>query len=420
MIMSSVTARATDDTLIRYTPAAPSVSSANTWTQTQTFGASIQFLPQLSGKGPFLLDQTLTSANGSLNPAFFLGYNARPNGPHIVPSEPGLAFGLEADYNDGSGIRKMETYLQYQTAGAQAYVRPLFFQINRDTGFVTGMHVIGNPTQFAVNDGTPDGETRATIGLSIDGLRHSYLRLIAPPSKKSVLSLGYDGQDDVAKFLTATPLSANFNISGRLNSLWLFGRTHFGMGDSLSVGVEDNGAVATFSNEHNQPAVKGLVVRGIAGQTANLLEVQDSTSQPLFTVDKNGNELYSTSNGAGWIQGSISGLMWLSTSLPVSDTTPMLPADSIIEAVVYRITVAITGVSSFTIGDYANPARFVASTTTLGVGATGIGMEQVDRIGPAGPRQSVTAPVRVACDRTPTGGRIRITVFYRRFVPPSS
>ena len=417
--VAAIAGAADNTSIIRLTRPSANPAEANTWLQTQTFAGAIEFRPQLLGKGPFLLDQTLTEAHGTLNPAIFFSYNARPNGPHVVMSEPGLAFAIEADYNDGSGFHKMESYLQYQTAGAVDYVRPFFFQLDRANGVVTGAHIIGNPLQFATSDGTPDGFTRGSIGTSIDGLGHSTFELHAPPGKKSLVNLGHGGQGGVVKLIAPTPLSGNINVASRQNSLWLFGRTPFGPGDALSVGEEDNRAVATFSNHGNHPGVKGVVVRGSSGQTANFVEVQDNMTRPRFIIDSKGDEVIRTTEGAAWIRGSVTGLMWLSTTSAVSDTTNMLPANSVIEAVVYRITVAITGATSLTIGDYANPARFVARATSLAAGETGVGTEHVDHAGAAGPRQALSAPVRVACNSTPSGGRIMITVFYRQFVAPT-
>lgn len=128
-----------------------------------------------------------------------------------------------------------------------------------------------------------------------------------------------------------------------------------------------------------------------------------------------------SANGAQWIQGQASELLTLSTSGTTTDTSAnLLPANSIIEAVVARITTTITTATDWKLGDPTTAGRFTAANATMTAGTTDVGTVHVDQTGAAGPRQTAAAKVRVTTTGTPGAGAIRITVFYRQFIPPSS
>jgi len=128
-----------------------------------------------------------------------------------------------------------------------------------------------------------------------------------------------------------------------------------------------------------------------------------------------------TANGAAWIRGSASELITLSTSGTTTDSTAnLLPANSIIEAVVARVTTTITTATGWKLGDATTPGRFTAANSTLTAGTTDVGLVHVDQAGAAGPRQTTAAKVRVTTTGTPGAGVIRVTVFYRQFTPPAS
>lgn len=98
-----------------------------------------------------------------------------------------------------------------------------------------------------------------------------------------------------------------------------------------------------------------------------------------------------------------------------------LPANALIDAVVYRITTGITGTTtSFTIGDGTIAARFCAAQSTLTIGTTGVCFAQTDQTGTSGPRQVSAAPIVVTSNGTITAGAIRLIVFYHTWVPPTS
>jgi len=128
-----------------------------------------------------------------------------------------------------------------------------------------------------------------------------------------------------------------------------------------------------------------------------------------------------TANGATWERGENSALLTLSTSGTTTDTASnLLPADSIIEAVVALVTTTITTATDWKLGDATISGRFAAANATMTLGSTSVGMVHADQTGTSGPRQTAAAKVRVTTTGTPGAGVVRITVFYRKFVAPTN
>ncbi len=128
-----------------------------------------------------------------------------------------------------------------------------------------------------------------------------------------------------------------------------------------------------------------------------------------------------TANAGTWERGEISELLTLSTSGSTTDTTAnLLPANSIIEAVVARVTTTITTATDWKLGDATIVGRFSAANATMTAGTTQVGLVHVDLTTTSGPRQTSAAKLRVTTTGTPGAGAIRITVFFRTFVPPTS
>lgn len=126
-------------------------------------------------------------------------------------------------------------------------------------------------------------------------------------------------------------------------------------------------------------------------------------------------------NGGYWERASASELVTLSTSGTTTDTSAnLLPANGIIEAVTARVTTAITTATDWKLGDATTAGRFSAANSTLAVGTTQVGLVHADQTGAAGPVQTAAAKLRITTTGTPGAGAIRVTVYYRRFVPPAS
>ena len=110
------------------------------------------------------------------------------------------------------------------------------------------------------------------------------------------------------------------------------------------------------------------------------------------------------------------------TTLATASTTTntgldCLPANAIIDAVVYRITATVTTAASFTIGDAATANRFCMTQSKLTAGATGICIGQS---GSNAAIQNAASEVRVTTNAAPGAGAIRLIVYYHTWTPPAN
>jgi hypothetical protein len=213
-------------------------------------------------------------------------------------------------------------------------------------------------------------------------------------------------------------------------------------------------------------AVVPLRIEGAALQSANLLEILDSTSavvngfgptgallvspaqaahthvegdvtgltgalagkvslSPEFpevgTINTIGETISTASDGSQEIWGSVSETVVLSTSSVTTDSsTAMLPADSIISSVVALVLTTIVGETDWSLGDSILPQRFTEAQRALDAGKTVVGLAHIDQSGVAGPRQSSADAVRVTLTGLPTAGSLKITTFYRLFTAPTA
>ncbi len=171
--------------------------------------------------------------------------------------------------------------------------------------------------------------------------------------------------------------------------------------------------------------------------TGKFISLEDTGNLNVNGVTTLGSDLIQTSQGvrqivqkssnlAEWRRGELSEDVTLSLAGTTTDSVAdLLPANAIIEAVVARVTQAITVATDWKLGDASTAARFLAaqSGAQLNLGATAVGLahQQGGAITDAtGPVQLTAAKLRITTTGTPGAGKIRITVLYRSFVPPAS
>lgn len=129
-------------------------------------------------------------------------------------------------------------------------------------------------------------------------------------------------------------------------------------------------------------------------------------------------------NGAVWKRGYSTELMTIAAAASSDSSADLLPANAIIEAVVVRVTVAIPTATNFDVGTSSSANRFddnvgvAANTTSVGIDHWKGNVTTET----AGPTQRNAAKVRITPNATPANadGRVRVTVFYRTFVAPTS
>lgn len=132
-------------------------------------------------------------------------------------------------------------------------------------------------------------------------------------------------------------------------------------------------------------------------------------------------------NGGYWERGCNTELIVLETAgsggIATESTGDLLPADSIIEAVTARITTTLIGVVDWAVGDVHYAHRFSDASTTLTAGTTVVGMNHVDQTSSSpiiGARQDVAGTVVITTSDSPSAGVVRVSVYYSRFVAPTS
>lgn len=126
-------------------------------------------------------------------------------------------------------------------------------------------------------------------------------------------------------------------------------------------------------------------------------------------------------NSSKWSFGYATELITLSTTGTTTDSSAnLLPANSIIEAVTARVTTDVATATGWSIGDGSTAARFLASQTgaQLTAGATAVGLAHW--AGTIAAVQASAEKLRITTTGTPSAGVIRVTVYYRTFVAPTS
>jgi hypothetical protein len=128
-------------------------------------------------------------------------------------------------------------------------------------------------------------------------------------------------------------------------------------------------------------------------------------------------------NGGVWELTSVSALVTLNTGGTTTDTASIIPANSVVLALAYRVTTAITTAASYSIGDATTAARFVSGATGLALGSTGVGLAHLQggvSTDAAGPVFTSASVVRITTNANPGAGAIRVQVWYFFPTAPTS
>jgi hypothetical protein len=243
----------------------------------------------------------------------------------------------------------------------------------------------------------------------------------------SVARLKMNGADIDWNYANSTII---YKITGP-NTALQFGRSstqpHSFVTDKLLVG--NGGGARRFTASNAAPstgdwAIGDFVINTAAAVGGNFGWYCTVAGTPGTWVPIGPVEDIFAGNGAQWKRGYATELLTLSTGGTTTDTAAnLLPANAIIEAVVARVTTTITTATDWKLGDATTAGRFSAANAVMTAGATAVGLEHQQgsvATNAAGPVQTAAAKVRVTTTGTPGAGVIRITVFYRQFVAPTS
>jgi hypothetical protein len=127
---------------------------------------------------------------------------------------------------------------------------------------------------------------------------------------------------------------------------------------------------------------------------------------PIACLDPSG-------NFSGWSLVAITEEITLSTVGLITNSVSsiILPANSVIDCVSWRVSAAITTATVVSLGDATTAARF-GTITPLTLGSTGVGL-------PTTANQAANAAIRITCNIIPGAGKVRVVTWARVFTPPS-
>lgn len=299
----------------------------------------------------------------------------------------------------------------------------------------------GSDTQVQFNDSSAfGGDSQLTFnkstglltltGASLDG---STLFTTAPSSGTSYVRATNNGQLAInADASGANPLDVKYNGGSSLFnvhfdavvSLASSGVFSFGGFNILkNSGASNDLAVQSFNSILLQPggyAGGGAGTRSVTVSPASAadvsLRVQNVASQTADSF-----QILSI-NGASRGIAEKSELLTLSTGGTTTVTAAnLVPANSVIESIAYRITTTITTATAFTVkvtgGNVFNTiGTATSSQTTMTANATGVLVPSAF----ADQYNSAATTITVDTTGTPGAGVIRLTVFSKRIVPPAS
>jgi hypothetical protein len=213
--------------------------------------------------------------------------------------------------------------------------------------------------------------------------------------------------------LNGAPVAQTLQVQNAITGTDLAGAAQFRI-----IGPKGTGAGAT------SPLIIAVGGKQATGATAHATTDLEKWIGGTVADPAQDEACFLGTHGEQWCRGSMTELLTLSTSGTTTDTTNnLLPVDAIIESVVVRITTTITTATNWSVGDGTTAARFCSSNATLTAGTTSTCLNHQKggvATDAAGPTQTAAAKVRITTTGTPGAGVIRITVFYRRMIPPTS
>ncbi len=203
-------------------------------------------------------------------------------------------------------------------------------------------------------------------------------------------------------------------------------RYNFGVGGTSFYGI---GVRGSSNNNHAIQGVStglagGQFITSAAGQPG--VQAVSTTGPGIQIAPGTGPfaQFFPTDASAGGIAatwGYTAEEITLSGGTTTDSVQLLLPANSIIDAVCWRWTQAMSGGSAtaFQIGTAADSIQFQNTSVTFALGNSGVGMNHWQSGGHA---QSLAADtkVRITLNGTSTAGKIRIVVCYRAYAAPTS
>jgi hypothetical protein len=241
----------------------------------------VSIQPTATGAGPLTFDGHVVTFSGTPDPTIGFGYNQNPNGTAIVAGEPGIRFQVEGNYNDGSGSNKVEAYLQYLSTDGTTTIRPFFYQLNRATNTLVAAQHLG-PLQIydSANTSTNWYQFNKNQFITNGSDNDTSIQINAPAGKNASFNLSRNAASATWQVAMNSDNRATITFGSFL--AYCFNTPIGASGAAFAVGANDNSAVGLFAVGGSNAGVKALVARGKSGQTASLLELQDSAGTGIY------------------------------------------------------------------------------------------------------------------------------------------
>lgn len=261
--------------------------------------------PAATAKAPFIVEIDNTLFGTVPDPILSIGYNLNADGKRTPGFEEENAFGwkIEADYNDGSGDNKIESYFQYAGPAVRGTgYRPWFLQINRDTD-ASQMELVVNQLSFSIPDPANPVNNRQVLVLTDSALTmvpfdnaDNRLNIRAGTGRTGILSLGHSGVDamidlrmgasaNFASLALGNPATAAGTVGAR--QIFTFANNVGGV-SAPGLGLGTTTPAAHVHIKSNSTNVGPLLIDGIAGQAANLTSWRDAAGAIYSKIGKLG------------------------------------------------------------------------------------------------------------------------------------
>lgn len=164
----------------------------------------------------------------------------------------------------------------------------------------------------------------------------------------------------------------------------------------------------------------GTIAGDISGAAATFTSINNSGAY----TNTGGTNVLATANAATLTQGVNSEAITLSTSGATTDSSAnLLPANSIIDAVVCTVITTITTSTDWGISDPTTTLRFSAVNSTMTAGTSIVGLKHMFGVvstTATGPTQASAAKLRITTTGNPGAGAVRCSVYFRTYVAPTS
>ena len=248
--------------------------------------------PAAAGKGDFIFEIDNTTFLTTPDPILSIGYNLRADGSAgPVAGEPMFGWKIEADYNDGTGDNKIESYWQYGDNDGNAY-RPIFLQINRDTDASLMEFVVNQLSVLIPNPADPSTNrqfakfTDSTFTMVGQTAADSLLNIQGGTGRRGVLKLGYDGTDAAVELRPgASAEYASLLVGGQTIT---FAGTAGGV-DAPGIGIGDVTPDAHLGIKVTNQNLNAIIIDAHATQAGALMTWRASDNSTVWSkVSKNG------------------------------------------------------------------------------------------------------------------------------------